>query len=180
MSASTMTRLSLAATLAAALFAVPATAEAQGRGNGKDRDSNRPELVRRGDDRRDDRRDDDRWDDIRRSEDRRGEARQGPPFCRNGQGHPVHGRQWCYDRGFGADRGILLDRRGDVYGQSSGSYGSGDSYERAHQDFHARHDRQCRMLAAERPLDVQWQIRVRSECKQRHDEWHARAGRRHG
>lgn len=21
----------------------------------------------------------------------------GPPFCRNGQGHPVHGMDWCRD-----------------------------------------------------------------------------------
>jgi hypothetical protein len=25
----------------------------------------------------------------------------GPAFCRNGQGHPVHGRQWCQQKGFG-------------------------------------------------------------------------------
>jgi hypothetical protein len=24
----------------------------------------------------------------------------GPPFCRNGQGHPVHGRRWCQDKGW--------------------------------------------------------------------------------
>jgi hypothetical protein len=29
--------------------------------------------------------------------DRRG---NGPPFCRNGQGHPVHGMQWCRDKGW--------------------------------------------------------------------------------
>lgn len=34
---------------------------------------------------------------------RRGNARNGngPPFCRNGQGHPVHGREWCRDKGWG-------------------------------------------------------------------------------
>lgn len=31
--------------------------------------------------------------------------RKGPPFCRNGQGHPVHGRQWCRDKGFGLGSG---------------------------------------------------------------------------
>lgn len=25
----------------------------------------------------------------------------GPPFCRSGVGHPVHGRLWCLERGFG-------------------------------------------------------------------------------
>lgn len=44
--------------------------------------------------------------------DRRGEVRggpraqgNGPAFCRNGQGHPVHGRQWCYEKGWGLDDG---------------------------------------------------------------------------
>jgi hypothetical protein len=167
-----MTRISLVATLAVALVAVPATADAQGRGNGKgrDRDTNRPELIRRGEDRR---ADDRRWDDQRRGD------RPGPAFCRSGAGHPVHGRQWCRDKGFGLGGDVLFGRTGRVDDRRSDVYGSAGSYERAHQDFHLRHDRQCRMRAAERPLDIQWQIRVRGECKQRHDEWHYRAGRRH-
>lgn len=178
MNISSLNRVSLVAGLAAALLVVPLQADAQGRGNkGQDKERARPELIRRDDDRRDDRRD---RRAIERYEDRRGEADRGPPFCRNGQGHPVHGRQWCVDKGFGlgvsggiyGTQGRYEDRR-DVYG------GSG-SYERAHQDFHQWHDRECRMRAAERPLDLQWQIRVRSECKQRHDDWHYRAGRAHG
>lgn len=57
------------------------------------------------DDRRDDRRDG-RVD--RRDRDRR--VQRGPAFCRSGAGHPVHGRRWCRDKGFGlgSDR---LDRR---------------------------------------------------------------------
>lgn len=31
------------------------------------------------------------------SRDRQG---NGPPFCRNGQGHPVHGMAWCEDKGW--------------------------------------------------------------------------------
>lgn len=53
----------------------------------------------------------DRWEDRRRGKDRgdvrrddrdRDNARRGngPPFCRNGQGHPVHGREWCRDKGW--------------------------------------------------------------------------------
>lgn len=96
-------------------------------------------------------------DDARRSDDRdrgpvarertgrrsdgQGRARQaGPPFCRNGQGHPVHGMAWCREKGFAGgavwrdvswgdiilgprdprqrnatyDRGGLLDVLGDV------------------------------------------------------------------
>jgi len=30
----------------------------------------------------------------------RGQQR-GPQFCENGQGHPVHGRTWCVQKGFG-------------------------------------------------------------------------------
>lgn len=51
------------------------------------------------------RREADRDRDDRRERARRGGSddradRRGPPFCRNGNGHPVHGRQWCRDRGF--------------------------------------------------------------------------------
>lgn len=55
---------------------------------------------------------DDRRDRRDRRIDRRDRdrARGGPPFCRNGSGHPVHGRRWCREKGFGlgSDR---FDRR---------------------------------------------------------------------
>lgn len=44
---------------------------------------------RRSDDRRDRRDDDDRY--------RQG---SGPKFCQSGQGHPVHGRAWCRQKGW--------------------------------------------------------------------------------
>lgn len=47
-----------------------------------------------------DRRDIDEWET-----DARGGKKGGPPFCRNGQGHPVHGRRWCVDKGFGLGSG---------------------------------------------------------------------------
>lgn len=80
-------------------LALPAALEAQGPPWERDRRSER-EDRRRSD------RDGDIWDVIlgRRGDDRdrRDRARGGgPPFCRNGQGHPVHGRQWCRDKGFG-------------------------------------------------------------------------------
>lgn len=34
----------------------------------------------------------------------------GPAFCRNGQGHPVHGREWCRQRGW--DNGIYRSADG--------------------------------------------------------------------
>ena len=57
----------------------------------------------------------------------------GPPFCRSGRGHPVHGVQWCREKGWavGVDRrdrrwdrrsgleGVILDRdRGPILRQS--------------------------------------------------------------
>jgi hypothetical protein len=73
----------------------PTDLDAQGRGQpqrgGPDRDRNRAGDV---------------WDVLgSRSgrDDRRG---GGPPFCQNGQGHPVHGRQWCRDKGFGSGYGL--------------------------------------------------------------------------
>jgi hypothetical protein len=36
-------------------------------------------------------------DDDRDRGQRRG---NGPPFCRNGQGHPVHGMEWCRRKGW--------------------------------------------------------------------------------
>lgn len=100
------------------------------------------------DDRYEDEDRDDRYErgDRRRSEAGRGRAGRGmagrgrdvrrgggPPFCRNGRGHPVHGVQWCREKGWavGADRrdrqwdrrsgleGVILDRdRGPVLRQS--------------------------------------------------------------
>lgn len=49
---------------------------------------------------------DDRDDDDHKDSDRyrgglnKGGAK-GPKFCRTGAGHPVHGRQWCVEKGFG-------------------------------------------------------------------------------
>jgi len=42
-------------------------------------------------------RNDRRDDDDCRNDSARG---NGPPFCRNGQGHPVHGMAWCREKGW--------------------------------------------------------------------------------
>lgn len=39
---------------------------------------------------------DDRYDDRYK--------KNAPPFCRDGRGHPVHGRQWCREKGYGLGR----------------------------------------------------------------------------
>ena len=78
----------------------------------RDRDGGLDEAVidiilgRRGDDRVY-RRDDRVYRDDRRA---RG---GGPPFCRSGRGHPVHGRQWCREKGWGYG-GAVWDRRGGL------------------------------------------------------------------
>lgn len=65
-------------------------------------------------------RDDRRYDD-RRYDDRRYDVKQnGPPFCRNGQGHPVHGMQWCRDKGYVQGRyDTRRDRRDDRWERRS-------------------------------------------------------------
>ena len=73
-------------------------------------------VLRRNDrDRYDDRYDrrdrrDDPWDIFGRRDDRY--DRRGPAFCRSGEGHPVFGRQWCREKGFGLGR----DRYNDIWG----------------------------------------------------------------
>ncbi len=73
-----------------------------------------------------------------------------------------------------------LVRRGDPRPAQPASREDGHaSYEQAHERFHRRHDRECRIRASGRSLDMQWQLRVRQECRESHDAWHARAGRPH-
>lgn len=113
------------------------SADAQGRSD-RARERDRDSRVEERDRDRDDRDDRDRdWErDRQRDRDRdggifdrdrdrdrdrgvlgrRGDRRQGngPPFCRNGRGHPVHGWQWCREKGWDrqGSRGILWERRG--------------------------------------------------------------------
>lgn len=49
---------------------------------------------------------------LRRLDARR-PTRNAPAFCRSGAGHPVWGREWCLDKGFG-----LGSRRGTVWSRS--------------------------------------------------------------
>jgi len=34
---------------------------------------------------------------------------KGPAFCRSGEGHPVHGRQWCRDKGWDVSGTSVFD-----------------------------------------------------------------------
>lgn len=60
-------------------------------------------IFGRDTDRRGDREDDRgrRSDRDDRDRGREGGDRESPAFCRSGEGHPVFGREWCRDKGFG-------------------------------------------------------------------------------
>lgn len=171
MPSNAITRLFLISAVAGSLVATPALA--QGKGNSNDRDRAKATDSRRGSQQRPEL--------IRRSESRDGKqqrrnskAQNGPAFCRSGAGHPVHGRRWCEDRG----HGVYSTDRYDTRTTDRKRRGS-SSYDVAHAEFHRQHDRQCSARAADRPLDLQHQVRVRNDCRQRHEEWHRRAGRSH-
>jgi len=168
-------RWSLALALSGALLASPAAAQGKGKEEGKSRI--RPELIRREKLRATGRADD---RDRGRADRSRDGRREGvPPGWCLGRGNPHNTPENC---GYGAAR--RDDRRYDDRRYDDRRYddrgGRGyASYERAHEDFHRAHDRQCRMRAAERPLDVGWQLRVWQECRERHEDWHYRMGRDH-
>lgn len=180
--------LPLVLALAAVLGATPA--DAQGRGKGGDRDRQEQRDVRR--DRDDDDDDDDdrprferRRTDDRRSDDRRYDPSHGtrqqrrvPPGWCQGRGNPHNTPENCrYNSRQG--RWERYDSRTGRYETYDTYNRSGGSYEAAHRDFHDSHDRRCRERAAQRPLDVRWQIQVRSECKAVHDDFHRRWGTAH-
>jgi hypothetical protein len=107
----------------------PADSTAQGRGRGqgqavaaqKKKDKQAKANAKRDDEsiyRVNDRRvrdRDDEWYENRRvrndtwSTTMRGNGK-GPSFCRSGAGHPVHGRQWCINKGFGLGSNSTWDR----------------------------------------------------------------------
>jgi hypothetical protein len=172
-------RIFMVSAVAGSLFATDALAQGRGNSDRQDRGkasqdrrgADRPELIRRG--------------DVYETQQRRNSSAQNAPaFCRSGAGHPVHGRRWCEDKGWGVYNSGRYesgryDPRIDDRNRRNASSRTGSSYEAAHREFHLQHDRQCSARAAERPLDLQHQVRVRNECRQRHDEWHRRAGRSH-
>jgi hypothetical protein len=86
---------------------------------GRNDDRGRDDDWNRRDD-RDDRRRDIEWWENRRVRDRdwvviRNGNGRGPAFCRSGAGHPVHGRYWCVQKGYGMGRDTRWDRvRWDV------------------------------------------------------------------
>lgn len=164
--------------LALALAGAPAAAQGKSQAHGKKarveavkEKRTRPDLQRR-----DEERDRDRsWEDVLLGTDRRDDrygrnAKGVPPGWCKGKGNPHNTPENCgpYSRRDDRSRTAGLD---DIWGSRNDRYGS---YEEAHAAMHRDHDRACRARAAERRLDVAWQIRVRAECKNAHDRWHAR------
>ena len=191
--------LPLAIALVAALSASPALAQGKGKGNSgndrgrveqHDRDRHRDDDDDDDDDRRDRVRRD--RDDDRRSEprfERRGsntQQRVPPGWCR-GRGNPHNTAANCRynsNRGYWErydDRDRRWESRTTYERGTNDRYDSrnGGSYDAAHRDFHYSHDRQCRERAAQRPLDPRWQVQVRAECAERHQEFHRRWGISH-
>lgn len=178
--------LALAAVLAAVLGAAPA--EAQGNGKGRDNDRDRDRYEQRDRDRDDDDDDDRPRFERRRTDDRRyddrydsrtSQRRVPPGWCR-GRGNPHNTAENCRYNSQ-RDRWERYDSRTGRY-ETYDTYnrnGNRGSYDQAHRDFHYSHDRQCRDRAAQRPLDVRWQIQVRSDCKAIHDDFHRRWGIAH-
>lgn len=176
--------LPLALALAAALSASPAMAQGHGKGHGnsgRDHDRDRVERRDRDRDHDDDRRDEPRFE-------RRDERRVPPGWCR-GRGNPHNTAANCRynSRRSEWERYDSRDRRWEtrsVYERgTNGSYGSTSGsrsqYESAHREFHYTHDRQCRERAAQRPLDLRYQVQVRQECARIHEDFHRRWGISH-
>jgi hypothetical protein len=174
--------LGVAAGLALTAFWAPADAYAQGRIG--DRVGTRVEDARargvdsrnpreRRDDRYDPRRDrrDDRYDPRRDRRDDRYDQRRdsrvqqrnaGPPFCRNGVGHPVHGMRWCYEKGY-SSRPIRWERAtwGDITMRNPrraerGSAGRVLLGDILGESIYGRVDAQRRALGVTEPLLGRW------------------------
>ena len=102
---------------------LPASAWAQGRGHARGHEkaprAERPDVtVRSGDRGSIVLRDGDRTIVLGGDELRRYPVRsdRGPRFCRTGAGHPVHGLDWCLDKGFGIGQpGSWFLRDGDLF-----------------------------------------------------------------
>lgn len=161
------------------VFAAPEGAEAQSNGwwqwalqEVAERDRDRGSttigdiIFGRDDDvRRDrDRRDRDRRDPRRADRRDRNDRGNGPPFCRNGQGHPVHGQQWCRDKGYANDRGIVWRSGGlgDIIlgsprdRQRRGAVDQGGLIDVLGDVVFRRVDDQRRHLGGSAPLEGRW------------------------
>jgi hypothetical protein len=87
--------------------------------------------------------------------------RGAPPFCRNGEGHPVHGRTWCVQKGFALGGGVVWrqTRWDDAVlrrGRTSGDLTRAVLLETLGQVVLGRLEGQRRQLRATAPLRGRW------------------------
>jgi hypothetical protein len=159
---------SLVMALAAALSASPLVAQGKGKahGQGKKHKTEQVREDRRGEDRSDDER---RWEDDVRFE-RRGDRQVPPGWCK-GKGNPHNTPENC---GYGASR---RDRRYDDRYDGDARYDRrSGSFDQEHAEFHRWLDEEYRARAAQRPLDLRWQLEVRRQKSEEHRRWHDRVG----
>lgn len=101
-------------------------------------------------------------------EDRKGKGKgkgNGPKFCRSGAGHPVHGMQWCYEKGYGDGYRInrpvwgRSDRDGVIFRRDRTQRGTlrrGTLGDILGDVVLGRMERQSRMLGSRAPLEGRW------------------------
>lgn len=106
------------------------------------------------------------WDSDRDSDsDRYGKKKgkkNGPKFCRNGEGHPVHGREWCRQKGYDTGYGIydrvdwddVMLRRGRY--DTRRELSRGVLEEILGRTVYGRFDRQRSRLGYNQPLYGRW------------------------
>lgn len=166
----------VALALALALSVSPALA--QGKNKAKDRKRDRAEAAQTSDRRSGE------YDWSRQSRGN-GAGKVPPGWCR-GRGNPHNTPENCgryagerYDDRYDDDRDDRYeDDRDDRYGDRYPDSRDG-AYRREHEDFHRHLDRKYSDLAARRPLDIQYQLRLRADKAAEHERWHDRAGIRH-
>jgi hypothetical protein len=158
--------------LGASLAIGAASADEAAAQSGRDRAeaANRGGVDRRGDvvvrdrdgriyDRNDRRRNDRDTDSDRRYS--KGK-KNGPPFCRNGQGHPVHGRDWCRQKGYDVGYGVYDRVRWDDVYMRRGRYDTRRELSRSvleqilGRSVYDRFDRQRNRLGYNQPLYGRW------------------------
>lgn len=97
-----------------------------------------------------------------------GAGKVPPGWCR-GVGNPHRTVENC---GYRADSRVSFPR-----GSGGGVYGG--SYEDAHARFHRELDDRYNRLAAQRPLDIRYQLELQARKRAEHDAWHRRVGISH-
>ena len=132
----------------------------------RDDDRRRDNDWDRRDDRDDRRREMEMWE-AQRVRDRdwvvvRTGNRRGPAFCRSGAGHPVYGRYWCVEKGYGWGHDTRWDRvRWDVVFRLPAPRATRELQYRQLSDvlghtIYARLDARRRYLGISRPLSGHW------------------------